>query len=174
MVHVPAIHQSTLSEQPVRGHWAELFQAVCHLGGSPSAQPLHTWWYRIAELTVGMWGFLSGCRFTFHCCLPYWRLIGLHAKQDAVQNPWLPLMTNGTYWFINSDIKVIPVWLKSPFLSQGAVHLSVMLTDSWAWWTQHPSLSHKALHSKFHVILTKGVGQPSLASTKGLRSWHRR
>jgi hypothetical protein len=136
--------------------------------------PPTPWWYRIAELTVGMWGILPGCRFNFHCCPPYWSLIVLHAKQDAVQNLWLPLMTNATHWFINSDIKAIPIWLKSPFLNQGAVHLSVILTDSWAWWTQHPSLSHKALHSKFHVILPKVVGQPSLASTKGLRSWHRR
>jgi hypothetical protein len=56
--------------------------------------PPTLWWYRIAELTVGMWGILSGCRFTLHCCPPYWRLIGLHDKQDAVQNLWLPLMTN--------------------------------------------------------------------------------
>jgi hypothetical protein len=48
-----------------------------------------------------------------------------------------------------------PNMTQKSFLSQGAVHLSVMLTDSWAWWTQHPSLSHKALHSKFHVILKK-------------------
>jgi hypothetical protein len=100
------------------------------------------WWYRIAELTIGMWGILPGCRFTFHCCPPYWRLIGFHAKQDSVQNLWLPLMTNATHWFINSGIKVIQVWLKSPFLNQGAVHFSVMLTDSWACGEHSTYLSH--------------------------------
>jgi hypothetical protein len=166
MIHVPGIQQSTLSEQPVRGPWAELFPRSVSSRRLPvcPAPSIH-WWCREAELTADMWGSLPGCRFTFHCCPPYWRLIGLHAKQDSVQELWLPLMTNETHWFINCDIKVIQVWLKSPFLSHTAAHLSVMLTDSCAWWTQHPSLSHKALHSKFHVILTKGVGQPSQAST---------